>query len=375
MTVNRLVVRLVVSHLLVAVVGALATFAIVRAVAPPLFDRALRRGPGGPGPGSGRLLVQDQFTSAVDTSLVLGVGVGVAAAAVLGAAAAYRLTRPLDALGDATRRLAAGDYAVDVPRPGTKELDDLADDIRGLGGSLAQTEARRIRLLGEVAHEMRTPLTVVDGYVEGIIDGVLPADDATLGLLSSEVRRLRRLADDLSSLSRAEEGRLTLAVRADDLGEVVRHAAERLRPQAEDGAVDLSIVVPAEPVVATLDPDRLAQVVTNLVGNALRATGPGGAVAVEVDTHAEDRVRVRVSDTGEGLAPEDLERVFERFYRVPARRRGDPGSGGAGSGIGLTISRRIAAEHGGTLTASSPGPGRGATFTLTLPRSRGSRAG
>ena len=196
MTVNRLVVRLVVSHLLVAAVGALATFAIVRAVAPPLFDRALRRGPGGPGPGSGRLLVQEQFTSAVDTSLLLGVGAGVAAAAILGAAAAYRLTRPLDALGEATRRMASGDYATDVPQPGTKELDDLADDIRGLGGSLAQTEARRIRLLGEVAHEMRTPLTVVDGYVEGIIDGVLPADDATLGLLSSEVRRLRRLADD-----------------------------------------------------------------------------------------------------------------------------------------------------------------------------------
>ena len=139
MTVNRLVVRLVVSHLLVAAVGALATFAIVRAVAPPLFDRALRRGPGGPGPGSGRLLVQDQFTSAVDTSLLLGVGAGVAAAAILGAAAAYRLTRPLDALGEATRRMASGDYAIDVPQPVTKELDDLADDIRGLGGSLAQT--------------------------------------------------------------------------------------------------------------------------------------------------------------------------------------------------------------------------------------------
>lgn len=369
MTVNRLVVRLVVSHLLVAAVGALATFAIVRAVAPPLFDRALRRGPGGPGPGSGRLLVQDQFTSAVDTSLLLGVGAGVAAAAILGAAAAYRLTRPLDALGEATRRMASGDYATDVPQPGTKELDDLADDIRGLGGSLAQTEARRIRLLGEVAHEMRTPLTVVDGYVEGIIDGVLPADDATLGLLSSEVRRLRRLADDLSSLSRAEEGRLALAVRPGDLGEVVRHAAERLRPQAEDGSVDLSIVVPSGPVVADLDPDRVAQVVTNLVGNALRATGPGGGVSVEVDTPAADRARVRVSDTGEGLAPEDLERVFERFYRVPTRRRGDPG--GTGSGIGLTISRRIAAAHGGTLTAASPGPGRGATFTLTLPRAAG----
>ncbi|MCA1782944.1 MAG: sensor histidine kinase [Dermatophilaceae bacterium] len=361
---NRLVVRLVLSHLLVAVVGAIATFAIVRNLAPQLFDRELRRGPGGPGPG--RLDLQDQFVAAVDSALAWGVAVGVGAAAVIGALAAYRLTRPLDALGDATRQLATGHYDVDVPRPGTKELDDLAEDVRSLGLSLAETESRRIRLLGEVAHEMRTPLTVVDGYVEGMIDGVLPADDATLSLLSSEMRRLRRLANDLSSLSRAEEGRLAISIRAADLRDIVRQAVERLRPQAEDGDVELTLGIPDHAVPAAVDPDRIAQVVTNVVGNALRATGPHGAVTISLATRGDSAV-LSVSDTGEGLDPADLERVFERFYRVPGRRRTEAGSGDEGSGIGLTISRRITEAHGGSLEAASAGRGRGSTFTMTLP--------
>ena len=157
---NRLGVRLVLSHLLVALVGAVATFLVVRGLAPQLFDRQLGRGPSGAGPGR---MLREQFAAAVDSALLIGVVVGAAGAAVIGAFAAYRLVRPLDALGAATRRLAAGHYDVAVPRPGTKELDDLAESVRVLGSSLGETEARRVRLLGEVAHEMRTPLTVVDG--------------------------------------------------------------------------------------------------------------------------------------------------------------------------------------------------------------------
>lgn len=315
-------------------------------------------------------MLREQFAAAVDTSLMVGVVVGALCAAAVGAFAAYRLTRPLTELGDVTRTMAAGQYDVEVPQPGTKELDELAQSVRSLGASLGETESRRVRLLGEVAHELRTPLTVVDGYVEGMIDGVLPADDATLSLLTGEVRRLRRLADDLSSLSRAEEGRLDLSVRPADLAEIARQTAERLRPQAEDARVDLVLLLdPDEPVLSEVDPDRIAQVITNLIGNALRATAPGGRVTVRVRTDRA-RVIVTVADTGEGLAPADLERIFERFYRVPGRRRVETGSGGEGSGIGLTISRRIAVAHGGTLTATSPGPGQGSTFSLVLPRQR-----
>ena len=363
---NRLVVRLVVSHLLVAVVGAAATLLLVRLVAPQALDRRMR-GVGG-GPGAGRM-VREQFIAAVDSALLVGVGVGALAAAVIGAAAAYRLARPLERLSAATREMASGRYDVEVPAPGTRELDDLAEGVRTLGASLRETEERRVRLLGEVAHEMRTPLTVVDGYVEGMIDGILPADDETLALVSGEMRRLRRLADDLSSLSRAEEGRLDLTVGDVDLADVVRQAVERLRPQAEDAGVGLLVTVPGTPVPVVVDADRIAQLITNLVGNALRATSAGGGVTVSLDL-VDDTVVTRVSDTGEGLDPSDVERVFERFYRVPGRRRPEQGSGDEGSGIGLTVSRRIADAHGGSLTAGSPGRGQGATFTLALPRTR-----
>lgn len=365
---NRLVTRLILSHLLVAVVATTTTFFLVRAMAPQLFDEQLRAGPaggpGGIGRGTGRTL-REEFADAVDSSLGVGVLVAVLAATLFGAVAAYRLTRPLAGLAAATRELAQGRYAVSVPTPGTRELDALAADVRVLAGALAETEARRTRLLGDVAHEMRTPLTVIDGYVEGMVDGLLPTDAESMARVAAETRRLRRLADDLSALSRAEEGRLGLVCRHVALDEVVVPAAERLRPQAQDAGVTMSITVDSPQLVVDVDPERIAQVVTNLLGNALRATPPGGHVRVEVDSPRAGLARVRVSDTGEGLAAVELERIFERFYRVPGRARG--GGTDSGSGIGLTISREIAHAHGGTLTAESPGPGAGATFALTLP--------
>lgn len=357
---NRLSVRLLFTHLLVAVAGASATVLIVRAVTARSFEHRLGRSRGGMGPGSA---LRDQLTAAVDSALLVGLVTGLIVAAVIGSFAAYRLARPLGDLGAATAHLATGDYAVDIPHPGTRELDDLAEGIRSLGRTLAETEQRRVRLLGEVAHEMRTPLTVVDGYLEGMIDGVLPTDDDSLAVLSAEMRRLRRLADDLSSLSQAEEGSLELTRTETDVVVIIRQAGHRLRPQAEDAGVELVLQLPGSPEPLLVDADRIAQIITNLVGNALRATPPGGTVRVALHP-APDWVVIEVTDTGEGVGAEDLERIFERFYRGAGRRRGD----GEGSGIGLTVSRRLAAAHGGTLTASSPGRGAGATFTLTLPR-------
>ncbi len=362
---NRLVSRLVLSHLLVAVVGAAVTFVLVRLLTPHLFDQQLHMMGGGAGRGMG---LRAEVSSAVTTALTIGVLVGIVMAGLLGLVAAYRLTRPLAQLGAATRTLATGRYAVSVPDPGTAELDALAHDIRALADALAQTEQRRTRLLGEVGHEMRTPLTVIDATVEGMIDGVLPVDVAGLDRLSGETRRLRRLADDLSALSRAEEGRLELRPVRTDVSAVVATAAERLRAQADDAGVQLQISAPA-PVMAQVDPDRVAQVVTNLVGNALHATPAGGHVRVEVAGEA-DRVTIEVSDDGIGLATEDLERVFERFYRARTPASASRPSVDTGSGIGLTIARRIVEVHGGTLTSASPGIGGGSTFTISLPAAR-----
>ncbi len=319
---NRVAVRLVLSHLVVALLGGLATVLVVRALTPVIFDRTVGMGGmmTGRGPGSGtQQQVRTQVADAVTQAIGVGLLVGVVAAAGFGALAATRLVRPLRRVGETTRLIAQGRYDVHVEPPREQELAALADDVNTLGRALSETEARRTRLLGEVAHEMRTPLTVVDGYVEGMIDGVLPTGPEQLGKVADEVRRLRRLAEDLSALSRAEEGRLALEPRPTDLAALVTAAGERLRPQAEDAGLDLVLVV-GGPVEAVVDPDRVAQVVTNLVGNAVRATPAGGRVEVAVRAASGSAV-VSVEDTGEGLAAEDLERVFERFYRVPGRRR------------------------------------------------------
>lgn len=361
---DSLSTRLVLSHLLVALLGGLATALVVRLLAPALFDRTLSGTGQGMGQGMGGMTsgaLRTEFARAVDTSLVVGTLLGVLVAAGAGTWAAARLLAPLQEVRRAARDLAAGRYDAPVDLPRERELAELAADVNALGSTLAATETRRVRLLGEVAHELRTPLTVVEGYVEGMIDGVLDTGPEQLGRLTAEVRRMRRLADDLSALSRADEGRLELQVTDADLAAVAAGAAERLRPQAEDAGV-LLVVDPGEgPIRARLDADRVAQVVTNLVGNALHATPAGGTVTVQCrDLGAE--AEVAVADTGVGLAPDDLVRVFERFYRARDGERAQQGSG-----IGLTIARDLARAHGGTLTATSAGPGRGATFVLRLP--------
>ena len=225
---------------------------------------------------------------------------GAVAAALVGAFAAYRLVRPLDALRAATRAMAQGRYDGPLPTPGTTELAELTDDVQRLGQQLHETEARRVRLLGEVAHEMRTPLTVIDGTVEAMIDGVLPVEPERLALVSDEVRRLRRLSDDLSALA-DRRGRLTLVLVDVDLREVVERAAGRLRAQAVDAGLALDIDCGSAPVPVRVDPERIGQVVTNLVGNAVRATPPGGRVTVRCGISGS-AVHVVVTDTGEGLA-------------------------------------------------------------------------
>lgn len=359
--------RLVLSHLAVAVIGGLSTYLVVRWLAPAIFDHSIAQGTGVPGAGHGPqagMGLRAQVSAAVNQALLIGTGVGLAVALIAGVLIARRLSKSVRQLRAATRRIASGNYQAAVPRASITELSELSSDVAELGSTLASTEARRVRLLGEVAHEMRTPLTVIDGYVEAMIDQVLPAGPTELGQVSAEVRRLRRLAEDLSLLSRAEEQRLRIDLTPGDLGQVVNDAVQRLVPQADDAAIRLSVSVPPLPLRATFDADRIAQVVTNVVGNALRATPAGGSVQV-VAQRIDDRAVITVTDTGEGLAGDDLERIFDRFYRVGGRRTNP--SADTGSGIGLTISRRIMQAHAGHLVAFSQGPGTGSRFTIELP--------
>jgi histidine kinase len=363
---RHLRVRLFLSYLLVIAVGALASLVVTSLLAPSFFQDHLQRMGRGPS-GLGAMMateIDDAFASSVQTALLVGVGLSVLGGGLMAVFAGRRVLRPLDDVREATRRLAAGDYEHRVPVPSEVELAALATDVNTLGETLARTEHRRVELIGEVAHELRTPLTTIEGYMEGLIDGMLPATEETFYAVADEASRLKRLADDLSLLSRTEEQALALELHNTDLAAVMTRAVERLRPQFESRGVRLEPAADS-PLVVHVDPDRIGQVLTNLLGNALTHTPSGGTVTVTARA-GDHTTWVDITDTGRGIHADELERIFERFSR------GADNQGSAGRGLGLTIARGIARAHAGDVVASSPGPGQGATFRVTLPSAPGS---
>ncbi|WP_062313317.1 sensor histidine kinase [Demequina rhizosphaerae] len=349
--------RLLASHLAVAAVGVVALVAVGSVVANVTVNRRMG---GARGAMMGQESARDLLADVLPLALGWGAAAGLAGAAVAALLMSRRIAGPLAAIREATRAIAAGDYTRRVPRPPEEELAAVAADVDALAARLADGEARRVRLVDEVAHEMRTPLTTIRGSMEGLIDGVVDPSPEVYERVAGEAARLQRLAEDLSTLSRAEESALALRTGPADLAALAREAADRLRPQFEHRGVTLEVAA-AAPAAVTVDRDRIAQVLVNLLGNALAHSPDGGAVRVTVAVRGDDAV-AEVVDEGDGIAPEDLDRVFERFYR---------GSGSGerpGRGIGLTIARSLARAHGGDVTVASPGRGRGATFALVLPR-------
>ncbi|KXO98270.1 sensor histidine kinase [Tsukamurella pseudospumae] len=235
---------------------------------------------------------------------------------------------------------------------------------RSVAARLEHSDRERRRLLTDLAHEIRTPVSVLDGYLEAVQDGVVEPDAATLAVLRAQTTRLARLTDDLQSVSHAEEGALDLRPTAVDVPELLEAAAAAARRGYADRGVELRVrVAPAarRPLVA--DRHRLDQVLANLLSNALRHSDPGGTVELGADAAPHRRVRIRVADNGDGIAPHHLESIFERFYRTDIARDRDHG----GSGVGLTISRAIVLAHDGHMWVESEGEGRGAVFAFTLP--------
>jgi signal transduction histidine kinase len=218
-------------------------------------------------------------------------------------------------------------------------------------------------MLADLAHEMRTPLASLRGHLEGIEDGVVALDERTTAILQAQITRLERLTRDIRQLTRAEEGLTRLQPAPVDLARLVQQAVAAVEPVALQNSVTVTATgVLTAPVV--LDGERVAQVLGNLLENSLRHTPRGGTVTVHTDLGPR-WATVTVTDTGEGIPQEALPHVFERFYRAGAGREHDRG----GSGLGLAISRALVEAQGGTLDATSPGRGRGATFRVRLPRS------
>lgn len=364
---RRLRTRLFLSYVVVVAAGALAMLVVGTVVTRTVYGRRL--GGFGLGRGQGRVAgatgaTEAQLTSALDESLVpallFGVGAALIAAAIVAMVVGARLLRPIDQLGAATRRMAAGDFATPVPVPAETELASLANDVNHLGEHLATIEQRRTQLLGEVTHEMRTPITVIRGETEGLIDGVVAPSPEVFAVIADEASRLQRIVDDLTLLSRADEGTLDITLADLDLGAVAVAAAERLRPQFEYAEVSLVVDEAPEPVPVRGDVDRLTQVLSNLIGNALGHTPAGGTVTVRIGRRSPLGF-VEVADTGPGIPAAEVDRIFERFYRGP-----DAGARQAGRGIGLTIARSLARAHGGdVVVVDANGPG--ATFRLSIP--------
>jgi signal transduction histidine kinase len=275
---------------------------------------------------------------------------------------AREILRPLLEIARSSQRIANGHYSERVAVPASTELVMVATNFNQMAAALEHVEQQRVALISNVMHELRTPLTGLEGYLEGLIDGLFDSSPETFAQMSQEVRRLHRLVDDLQALSRVEAGQLSLQLADFDLIRVVEQVTTQLKAQALDKCLDLVTEHQQPQIFVQADPDRTTQVIVNLIGNAIRYTPEAGCVTVRVAATG-NVAQIKVEDDGIGIPAEALPYIFERFYRVDRSRARSSG----GSGIGLTISRHLAWSMGGDLTAASDGPGQGSTFTFTLP--------
>ena len=360
--------RLLLSHLVVVAIGSATLFLAVGLVAPGAFDAAMGHAMSGMDGMSEMMagLVRAAFEDAVQVALVIAVAAAAIAAIVASIALSTRLSRPIGRLAQASHRIASGRYAERVPVGSDDEIGQLADSFNTMAASLEATERRRLQLVGDVAHELRTPLATLDGYLEGLEDGVIKPADPTWKLLRGETARLSRLVNDLQELWRAEAKQLVLKIEPVDVTALASAAVERFAGPAVERNVVLRLEVDQVVPPVNADRDRLVQVLDNLLSNAVRYSADWTQVTVRL-RETPDEIVLSVQDQGPGLTGEQRERVFERFYRTdPSRSRAL-----GGSGIGLAISKALVELMDGRIWAESDGPGTGATFSVALARTAG----
>ncbi len=287
---------------------------------------------------------------------IVVLALGVVAISVFGRSIG-RAAAPLDDLVEAAGRVEAGDLSARVEERGPREVRTLARAFNAMSTRLEADEASRKTLLTDITHELRTPLTVIQGNLEGLLDGVYPADEPHLSTILDETRTLGRLIDDLRTLALADRGALALRREDVDLAVLAHETIAGIRAAAD--AAGVTVAVKAGPGLSPVsaDPTRIREVLGNLLSNALRHTPRGGSIDVEVAGGADSRVSVTVRDSGPGIAPDVLPRVFERFVRTPDS---------PGSGLGLAIASDLVEAHGGTISAESPAGG-GTAIRFSLP--------
>ncbi|WP_039827436.1 sensor histidine kinase [Nocardia testacea] len=349
--------------LTVVVIGcAVSAWLVASAMAPGIFHDHLGQ--------AGIDHNSDQAThveQAFGQAIVLAWGLAVAIAVLLALAVSWYIThrvqRSLTAVTTSAAQIAGGRYDSRVPSPGLgREFDQLAVTVNELARRLDATETTRRRMLADLGHEMRTPIATLDSYLEAFDDGVRDFDDDTRRVLRSATQRLERLVQDISAVSRAEEHLTRIQPVPTTTAILITHAVHAVRERYDTKGVALHTHI-RDSAAVSVDPDRLGQVLGNLLDNALRHTPAGGEVTVGSRPIGPGRVEIAVTDTGDGIAPDHLDHLFDRFYRADTARDRRHG----GSGIGLTIARALVEAHDGHIRAYSRGLGHGARFTVELP--------
>jgi signal transduction histidine kinase len=359
---GSLTTRLLISQIAVSIAMALTMVIVAAIVGPSLFEAHMHEaGQANPG-----ILAhsEEAFRTAGFISLAIGLLIATTGTIIVSVLISRRLRRSLTQLGDAATRISEGDYGLRVADGDSRELATLATSFNTMARRLATVEGTRRRLLTDLAHEIRTPLASMEICVESLEDGAIDPGPEAWQILSSQIDRIARLADDIGQVSAAEEGRLNVATRPTDPDDLAATAVLAAKDGFERKHVRLELQPSpgGEDTLVSADPARIGQVLGNLLSNALRHTPAGGRVTLSV-THDDTSVCLVVTDDGDGIAPEHVPHIFERFYRADTARDRDHG----GTGVGLAISQAIAKTHGGLLTATSGGAGTGTTVTLRLP--------
>ncbi|HWK08609.1 MAG TPA: HAMP domain-containing sensor histidine kinase [Vicinamibacterales bacterium] len=273
------------------------------------------------------------------------------------AGAARGFVSPLSNVMEAADRVAGGDYTARVEASGPPPMRALVRSFNTMTERLQNADRLRRNMMTDIAHELRTPVTVLQGRLEGLLDGVYQADDRQVAELLEETRVLSTLIEDVRTLALSDAGALTLNKESIDIAGLVRDVVRSMQTEADRKRLTIGVTTSPGVDIVDVDPVRLREVLTNLLSNAMRHTVDGRAVSVSVTGRSDD-VAVSVRDTGEGMAPEQVAQMFDRFYKGPRSQ---------GSGLGLAIAKGIVAAHGGTIEASSE-PQKGTTVTFTIPR-------
>jgi len=305
------------------------------------------------------------FLALIKRSLLQAGLVAILLGIVLGLIIARHLSDPLSRLAQAARALSQGDLGQRVPVSGSDEVAEVMTAFNDMASALQRSEALRQNMIADIAHELRTPLSVIQGNLQAMLDGVYPLTVEEIAQVYDETLLLNRLVSDLRALTLAEAGQLHLNLVPVSPSELLQDVAESFRESAREREIELKVEIDSSLPQVLADPDRIRQVLANLIGNALRHTPAHGSITLAA-RKVGDMVEFSVRDTGPGLGPDEKAHVFERFWRADASRSRD----GGGSGLGLTIAQYLVEAHGGEIGVESE-PGQGARFWFTLPVASG----